>query len=165
MLEQTNGDKKIIFDGKANNLVYTDRLYFISKGKLYSYDDILNESAEVNSYTIYYINDETLLGINNKKTKAYIINLSESTETEITINGTDISFENDYLYYRDTNQNVLRISPMSPDNVETVVQYDSDKRMKTPFYAFGDIVFFSDFSSDETGNIYLRRSGADGNND
>lgn len=152
--DYNGSNSKQIFGGKAENLVYKDKLYFVSGGKLYSYsDDKAEELFDVISDYIYCTKDY-FIGINKNKSKSYIIDLSDKSEENIEIKGSNITFNNDYLYYRGANQNIYRISPSTLNNVETVVNYGDDYNISLPYHIIKNTVYYSQFDSDETGNIY-----------
>lgn len=149
-----NKDERVIFESKPYNLVYTDSLYFSANGSLYSFSaDSPTRLFDVNSSYIYQ-SKNGLIGINSTKNKAFIIDIENKSEKEIKVNGTDITFDNGYLYFRNSNRNVYRISPDAPDVIETIVDYKSNYNMKLPYYIIGNEAYYSDFHSDETGTIY-----------
>ena len=156
-----NGDNpKTIFNNKPFNLVFTDKLYFSYEGMLYSYENNeLTENFVVNSYYLYSV-DDYFVGIGNSKDKAYIIDLSEKSEKSLNIAGSNIAFNDNYLYYRGANQNVYRISPTTPNSIEAVVIYDENYNISLPYHITDNTVYYSDFKSDETGDIYFSNIGA-----
>ncbi len=157
-----NGNnEEIILDNKSYNLVYTNKLYFVSDNTLYSFDNNkIKKLFSVKSSYIYAYENE-LIGISRDKSKAYIIDLDDNTEKEININGNNIIFENNYLYYRGLNQNIYRISPNKQNETETAVNYSDENNINLPYYIIGNTAYYSDFSSDETGIIYSSNIGSD----
>lgn len=159
--EHDGNNKKIIFDNKSYNLVYTNKLYFVSDNTLYAFDnDKIKELFDVKCTYIYACENE-LIGISRDKSKAYIIDLDNNTETEININGNNIIFENNYLYYRGLDQNIYRISPNKENKTETAVRYSDETNINLPYHIIGNTAYYSDFSSDETGIIYSSNIGSD----
>lgn len=152
-------DENKIFDSPPYNLVYTDRLYFVANGSLYSYSaNELNQLFDVNSCYIYQ-SHYNLIGINKSRNTAYMIDTINKTENKIKISGSDISFNDNYLYFRDMSQNVCRTSVDNPNTIETVVAYNDNHNMKLPYFVDNDTVYYSDFDSDKTGNIFQSNIG------
>lgn len=154
MADYNGNNPKLIFDNQPYNLFYTDKLYFVWEDSLFSYDGELSELGRVKSRYIFAYDNGHFVGITENKSSAYFADIDTLNETELNIDGTDLQYDNGFIYFRELNNDISRIEPKENTNAEKVVAYKSNQGARLPYCISGNRVYYTEFDSDETGIVY-----------
>lgn len=154
MADYNGSNPQLIFDNQPYNLFYTDRLYFVWGDSLYSYDGKINELGNVKSRYIFAYDNGHFVGITEDKSAAYFTDIDTLNETELNIDGSDLQYDNGYIYFREHNNNISRLEPKENNDAKTVVAYKSNQGARLPYCVSENIVYYTEFDSDETGIIH-----------
>lgn len=154
MADYNGSNPQLIFDNQPYNLFYTDRLYFVWGEGLYSYDGKIIELGNVKSRYIFAYDNGHFVGITEDKSAAYFTDIDTLNETELNIDGSDLQYDNGYIYFREHNNNISRIEPKENNDAKTVVAYKSNQGARLPYCVSENIVYYTEFDSDETGIIH-----------
>ena len=156
VVKESDENSQVIFENRPYNLTReNNNVYFVSSGKLYEYNgETTNALFDVASGYIYFLNDK-IIGINSSNTKAYEIDIKNKTELPITVKGHDLRYFNAQIYYRDGEENLHRMNPVSK-NEQLLVKYSGEYGIKLPYQIENGNIYYTEFNSDETGNVYYK---------